>query len=206
MLPKKIVGEDSPGLKKKLAEKKRWLIIIVIVVTVGLVGGVAYYIVSNDSSEKSELETAFEQTKSAELPPSAIDPSKPVEINKLILEKKFARAKTEIDKIKSNPSMTEGDMLIVYAQLASVCSELKDVKCLGEVFEFQKSKNNLDLFLLIDAARIAEGQGDISQSNAWFQEAKKIVDEKGGKNYIDKLNEKSQISLDYAEITEGAKK
>jgi hypothetical protein len=72
-----------------------------------------------------------------------------------------------------------------------------------EVIAFNKETNRVDIHLIIDLARI-EKTNDPAKAREYYSQAKKIIDDNGGRSYIEKQNKNTDISIDYDEVTNGA--
>jgi hypothetical protein len=201
-----VTGSVWGCMENSSKRPKRILIIITAMILAVSVGVGAFFFFNKKSSTSKvdqENKKIYDQTKALEVAPSGISNSNLTAINKLITEGKDAEAKTLIDKVKSSSGLQDYDKMNLYSSLGSVCSRLKDTVCLKEVIDFNTSKGKQDIYIIVVAAEVEKPRNPIA-SQEYYKKAKEIIDKEGGESYIERLNNQSDISLNYDEIIKGS--
>ena len=108
-----------------------------------------------------------------------------------------------LDKHKKSSGLQSYDKLNIYSSLSSVCSRLKDIECMKEVIVFNKDNKREDIYLIVQVAQL-EKISDPIASIQYYLQALKIINDMGGKSYVENLNKNSEVTLNYEEIINGS--
>lgn len=126
------------------------------------------------------------------------------DIDKLIREEKYAEAKSKIEESLNSSSLNDSDKKSYVALLASVCVQLNDLACADKVVSEYGKSVDVDVYFLIKAAKLAESKSDMARKRAYLAKALSEVEDKGGQDYIDELNSRTDEEVDYDYIKQGA--
>ena len=191
--------------KIKSLGRKRLLIIaeaIVVIIT-----GILWYFFSDKSpltdEQKAENKTILDIMNNSRVT-GGVDSTRLANIEASKKAGKYADALQQLNTILAEPNLAENDKRTLYSILLSVCLPLQDFACVDKVTaEFGKLLP-FDYFFLVDAARLATAAKQPAKAKAYYSTALAELDKQGGQPYVTKLNETSEVSLDYAEIKRGA--
>ena len=189
----------------KKSKRKYIIISIVIILAIMSAGGIFLYFNKKNSLSKTDIENkkVLDKMKSTQVAPSGLNPSDLTQVNKLIAQGKDKEAKAILDNLKAQSGLQQYDKLDIYSSLSGVCTRLKDIDCMKEVIVFNKETDRVDVYLIIDTARLLKSK-DPDQAKQYYAQAKNEIDSQGGRAYVEKQNNKSQVSIDYDEVSNGA--
>ena len=187
-------------------KSKKVLILIGIIAFFVVILGV-FILVRRNNKPLNKVDTenkkVLDKMKAAEVAPSGLSPSDLTRVNSLINEGKDLEAKNILEKLKNSSGLQSYDKLNIYSSLSSVCSRLKDIECMKEVIVFNKDNKREDIYLIVQVAQF-EKRTDPIASKQYYSQALKIINDMGGKSYVENLNKNSEVTLNYEEIINGS--
>lgn len=201
-----VSGREAGCMDNSSKKSKKVLILIGIIAFFVVILGV-FILVRRNNKPLNKVDTenkkVLDKMKAAEVAPSGLSPSDLTRVNSLINEGKDLEAKNILEKLKNSSGLQSYDKLNIYSSLSSVCSRLKDIECMKEVIVFNKDNKREDIYLIVQVAQF-EKRTDPIASKQYYSQALKIINDMGGKSYVENLNKNSEVTLNYEEIINGS--
>ena len=201
-----VSGREAGCMDNSSKKSKKVLILIGIIAFFVVILGV-FILVRRNNKPLNKVDTenkkVLDKMKAAEVAPSGLSPSDLTRVNSLINEGKDLEAKNILEKLKNSSGLQSYDKLNIYSSLSSVCSRLKDIECMKEVIVFNKDNKREDIYLIVQVAQF-EKRTDPIASKQYYSQALKIINDMGGKSYVENLNKNSEVTLNYEEIIKGS--
>jgi len=206
MLLSIVSGREAGCMDNSSKKSKKVLILIGIIAFFVVILGV-FILVRRNNKPLNKVDTenkkVLDKMKAAEVAPSGLSPSYLTRVNSLINEGKDLEAKNILEKLKNSSGLQTYDKLNIYSSLSGVCSRLKDIECMKEVIVFNKDNKREDIYLIVQVAQF-EKRTDPIASKQYYSQALKIINDMGGKSYVENLNKNSEVTLNYEEIINGS--
>ena len=202
-----VSGREAGCMDNSPKKSKKVLILIGVITFFVLILGVFVLIRLNNkplSKVDAENKKVLDKMKSTEVAPSGLNPSDLTKVNALIVAGKDLEAKTILDKLKNSSGLQTYDKLDIYSSLSGVCSRLKDVECIKDVIAFNKDNKREDIYLIILAANL-EKTSDPKSSKTYYIQALELINARGGKSYVEKINTTNQKTINYEEVINGSR-
>jgi len=201
-----VSGREAGCMDNSSKKSKKVLILIGIIAFFVVILGV-FILVRRNNKPLNRVDTenkkVLDKMKAAEVAPSGLNPSDLTKVNALIVAGKDVEAKTILDKLKNSSGLQPYDKLNIYSSLSSVCSRLKDIECMKEVIVFNKDNKREDIYLIVQVAQLDKITDPIT-SKKYYSQALEIINDMGGKSYVENLNKNSEVTLNYEEIINGS--
>ncbi len=187
-----------------MTKRFKYISVVVIFAVALVAGGVLVWRSVYLTKEEKVLKNAFEQTKKLEVSPSSVDPNKTIMVTKYINEGKYNEARVLIDELLQQKNLLESDTRALKANLQVVCSKQQDLECMQKLINEQKNNNTLEVFIVLDTASIAEKKQNLKLAKQLYRQAKEIIDAKGGRSYLDEVNQNTDSPINYDDIVRKA--
>jgi len=202
-----VAGRGLRCMENNPKKSKKVLIIISFTVVITLVTAAALiYVITKGTTPKGDNanKKVLDQMNKTQVAPSGLNPSDLTRANALIIAGKDIEAKRILDNLKTASGLQTYDRLNIYSSLSGICTRLKNIECMKEVIAFNKENNRVDIYLIIDVARL-EKTNSPEEAKDYFSQAKKIIEDNGGQVYVKKLNASNEITIDYDEVINGSR-
>lgn len=190
--------------KIKAVNKKR-LLLGSMVLLVGI-GVFAYWFINaGQLNENQQAENRqIQDTMKASYITGGMDRSRLANIDASKRAGKFAEALQELNTILEESNLTDNDKRTLYAIKGPLCLEAKDLACADDFVAAFNKLISFDYYFLVDAARLASATSQPEKAKTYYKMALDEIDRQGGQQFVDQLNQSTEVSLDYAEIRNGA--
>lgn len=190
--------------------RKHIIVVAGLALVVGAAAVALVFSLVNKQPEGNPLDEDLSQIK-AELDASLITETRAYgleeqrNISASINEGDYETAVAYIRKLLIEPtidSQSKGDL---YLELLRACEALVDFDCLDEVVVHYESNDLADAWFFDRLAKLAVANDEPLRAQIFYTKAKIIIDDNGGQEYVDTINQGAEQGLDYQEITDGAR-